>query len=466
MRTTRRTARSVFAVFVVLAGLAVVAGGGPAVARPTGGVESVVSRVVAVGIPHASAISPVGAFLPGGPIRDNPAFAAYTEPGRILDPARILVASRSNFGAPEANPRWDEGALLSIDPRGTGPLVVPARFAAAGGQTSTLNGRVQMFSSQSPPFVNGINNPQAATAGLTGVSNPVGLSINNAFGRLWPANVLDGLAGIGSSTILDPTGMPLAGAPNTAAGGVFAGDLTPRLPAQIIPGALRPGAVGTAFLGRSPDGSGRAVFCVVLANGGIVQVHTQQGVDGLAPAGTVAPVLAGHRRPDHRVTPRVGVIVNYEPTRTLFVSEARTNTVAAIDLHDDGVLFRPGAVRRIRSSAFNQPVDLAPASLETTDTDWSSNTTLEEGADFYVANRGDNTIARVRQDGTVVAVRRVLLPGGRPLAGASLNGITVSPDTNTLWITVTGQAGAPHRIAGGAVLAVAAFGKDSDHERT
>jgi hypothetical protein len=37
-------------------------------------------RIVAIGIPGASAISPVGIFLPGGPIHDNPAFAAYTLP--------------------------------------------------------------------------------------------------------------------------------------------------------------------------------------------------------------------------------------------------------------------------------------------------------------------------------------------------------------------------------------------------
>src|SRR5271166_2713262 len=66
--------------------------------------ESLRGRIIAVGIPGASAISPVGTFLPGGPIHDNPAFAAYTQPGRVLDPARILVASRSNFGAPVANP--------------------------------------------------------------------------------------------------------------------------------------------------------------------------------------------------------------------------------------------------------------------------------------------------------------------------------------------------------------------------
>jgi hypothetical protein len=121
----------------------------------------------------------------------------------------------------------------------------------------------------------------ALTANFTGVSNPLGLSINNAFGRLWPANAPTGLDGIGTSTILDPTGIPLAGAPNPQAGGVFAGDLTPRLPMQVFPGALDRGAVGTAFLGRSPDGSGRAVFSVVLADGGVIQAHTGKSVTGL-----------------------------------------------------------------------------------------------------------------------------------------------------------------------------------------
>ena len=151
-----------------------------------------------------------------------------------------------------------------------------------------------MYSAQSPPFRNAVNNPLAVTARFTGVSNPLGLSINNAFGRLWPANAPHGLAGIGTSTILDPGGLPLAGAPNVQAGGVFAGNLTPRLPAQAFPGALNTGAVGTAFLGRSPDGSTRAVFSVVLADGSIVQAHTAKAVDGIAPAGTVSPLLGHH----------------------------------------------------------------------------------------------------------------------------------------------------------------------------
>jgi hypothetical protein len=41
-----------------------------------------------------------------------------------------------------------------------------------------------MYSAQNAAFLNAIHNPTAATARFTGVSNPLGLSINNAFGRL------------------------------------------------------------------------------------------------------------------------------------------------------------------------------------------------------------------------------------------------------------------------------------------
>jgi hypothetical protein len=201
----------------------------PLASRATGrandedGIRSVKGRVVAIGIPGISAISAVGRFLAGGPIHDNPAFAAHTQPGQVLDPARLLVGSTSNFGEPLANADQLPGSFLSIDPSGLDTLMIPPLFAEAGGQASALGGLVQMYSAQNPAFLNSIHNPTAATARFTGVSNPLGISINNAFGRLWPANAPYGLEGIGSSTIDDPTGEPLAGPPDPVIGGVYAG---------------------------------------------------------------------------------------------------------------------------------------------------------------------------------------------------------------------------------------------------
>jgi DNA-binding beta-propeller fold protein YncE len=94
--------------------------------------------------------------------------------------------------------------------------------------------------------------------------------------------------------------------------------------------------------------------------------------------------------------------------------------------------------------------------METQNHDWASNTTLDVGADFYVANRGNNTIVRIRQDGTVVAVRRVRLAGGETLPSGRLNGIAASPDGSKLWVTVTAR----HEFHGhhrGAVLELPAF---------
>ncbi|HEY3020588.1 MAG TPA: hypothetical protein VGJ32_10365, partial [Solirubrobacteraceae bacterium] len=191
-RITRRTALGVLA---STAGAALVAPKQLYARDPQGEPRAIDGRVIAIGIPGASAISAVGTFLPGGPIHDNPALAAFTQPGRVLDPARILVGSRSNFAAPKANADEAEGSLLSIDPRGADILVVPADFASAGDQASALGGAVQMYSAQSPNWRNGVYNPGAVTADQVGVSNPLGLSINNAFGRLWPANAPEGLEG-------------------------------------------------------------------------------------------------------------------------------------------------------------------------------------------------------------------------------------------------------------------------------
>jgi hypothetical protein len=438
----------------VLGSTAVVLGGaGAALAKDMPNADG---RVVATGIPGASAVSPVGTFLPGGPIHDNPTLAAFTQPGRVLDPTRILVGSSSNFGAPKANADQSEGSFLSIDPSGS-ELGVPPMFDSAGDQASALSGAVQMYSAQSPTWRNGFYSPDAVTAAQTGVSNPLGLSINNAFGRLWPANAPFGLEGPGTSSIDDPDGRPLKGAPNATTGGVYFGDITGREPAQIIPGALSKAAVGTAFLGRSPDGTGRAVFSVVVADGSIVQEHTAKALDGLAPAGTVQP-LAGRSRHDD-TTPRLGAIVNYTPERILYVTQPLDDSIKAIDLVVGGPVgnevFVPTTSRVIRSRALDEPVDLTPVHIETEDPNWSSNTTLEEGSDFYVANRADGAIVRMTQGGAVVAERRVRVDG-RSLGNARLNGIASSPDGTKIWVTYVGRLPGSGDRQGG-VLELVAF---------
>jgi len=195
------------------------------------------------------------------------------------------------------------------------------------------------------------------------------------------------------------------------------------------------------LLGKSPDGSTKAVFAVVCADGSIVQEHTLKGLDGLAHAGTIAPVIPAWSHGDdgeHRILPRAGVLLNYSPSRILYVSEVFSNSIAVVKLSDDGVVFHVSSVGRIYAPELHEPIDLAPVTAETSDPNRASNTTLDVQSDFYVANRGDNTVVRMRQDGTVVSVRAVRLAGGRPLGGLRLNGIATSPDGNRIWVTLAG----------------------------
>src|SRR5262245_49241257 len=261
--------------------LYIVASSQPSFAQQSPAPPALTARVVAVGIADAGAVAPVGTFHPGGPIRDKPEFAAFTQPGRILDAKRVLVGSSSNFGAPRAHKDMAEGAILSIDPSGP-TVVIPSSFANAGGQASALDGRVQLFTAQSPPFLNSVTSPNAASASQPAVSNPLGISINNAFGRLWFASAPKGATGIGLDSIIDPGGMPLAGAPSKLGGGVFAGDITNR-PQQIVPGDLHAPAVANAFIGMSPDGSKRAVFVGLTADGAIAHADAQFPSAGHAP---------------------------------------------------------------------------------------------------------------------------------------------------------------------------------------
>lgn len=428
-------------------------------AQLAGNVPVLQGRVVAVGIAGAGAISAVGRFHPGGPIHDKPEFAAFTAPGRVLDANRIVIASTSNYGAPRAQADQPAGAILSVDPRGTDVLVVPPTFAAAGDQATALDGRVQLFTAQSPAFVNRTYNPDAVTAALPPVSNPLAISINNAFGRLWFANAPEGGPRSGTESVVDPDGRPLAEAPSQVAGGVFASVHTNRA-AQYVPGALDAGVVGTAFLGHSPDGSGRAVFAAANADGSIVQIHVVDGVDGVAPAGTigaladVSPQVALSTQP---VPTRAGMVFNWVPDTIVFVADPLGNAVVALTLVDDGQIFRVEKTRRIAVPELDLPVDLAPVVPEVVNPGFASNTTLAGGSDLYVLNRGNGTIVRLRQDGAVAAVRQVEVPGLGAVGPGRLSGIAVAPDAQRIWVTLSGALpDAPN--APGVVVELPAFG--------
>jgi hypothetical protein len=234
-------------------------------------------------------------------------------------------------------------------------------------------------------------------------------------------------------------------------GGVYVGKLTNRdkvvAQPQVIQGSLSAGAVGTAFLGPSPDGTCKAVFSVVTADGAIVQEHTLKGLDGIAPAGTVKPLLGqSWAQPNQGEEPRLGVLMNpYTATQfaawQLFVSEPFNNSIAVVNLAKFGPVsptnnqvFGLDSVRRISSPLLNLPVDLAPAQRDIDSITWASNTTLDQGSDFYVANRGDNTIIRMRQDGSVVAIRSVTVGS---IKNFSINGIATSVDGKKIYVTFT-----------------------------
>jgi|SRR5262249_3650806 len=107
---SRRVAVSIVA---LIAGTAVVSGDLWRGVRAQAIID-VDAHVIATNIPGASAISQVGTFLnvppPGACANPIPSrFPSFIQPGAVLDPNRILVGSRSNFGAPLAPGVGQEG---------------------------------------------------------------------------------------------------------------------------------------------------------------------------------------------------------------------------------------------------------------------------------------------------------------------------------------------------------------------
>ena len=373
-----------------------------------------------------------------------------------------MVASGSNFGAPPASPSLAPGSVLSIAVGSSTPLIIPPQFAARGSQSVTVDGAVQLYTAQSAAFVNRLHNRSAQTADLPAAAGPRYISINNAFGRPWLANAPLGGQGSGLNTVLDPSGRPLANAPSVRAGGVFSGTATNRQPSQFTPGDLSSAALGTVFMGPSPDATGFAVFAVVKADGSLVQVHVQDGVDGLAPAGTVHPLEATAVTDTGEL---IGIAFNWVPDRILFVADRAAHRLAKVLLSDDGRHFTVTAIHYLTGAHFRGPSDIAPAIPEVANPRFSSHTTLAGNADLYVANRADGSLIRVTQDGGLVAHAIVRLPDGEPLGGERLRGIAVSADAQRLWLTLDGELpGYPG--LGGTVIEVSGFDAYGPFRRT
>ncbi len=424
----------------------------------------VIADVVATGIPGAGAIMQVGTFHTGGPLHDNAALINHsTDPGQVLDRTRLFVASTSNFGAPRAIADQAEGSILSIDVSGS-RVDVAGEFAASTSvgnpHPSTAGGAATLYTAQSPAFINSVNNanPLIATKSLPAASLPLGISFNSGFGRPWLANAPAGSTGDGTITVLDPNGAPLAGAPSPVAAGVFAGMLTNHTSA--VQHGLSAGALATALITKSPDPptSNRAVFLAALADGSVAQVHVALGVDDLVPPGSITPLTGitpeNAESNSVSIVTRVGMLFNWVPTRTVFISDPLADRILVFDLTDDGHIFKPANLRYLQSPALNRPVDLAPAAREVAARNFASNTTLGGGSDFYVLNRGNNSVIRMTQSGDVVAKRQIVAApqSDFDVSGIRLNGIAISEDAKTIWLTATGAN------RQGFVLRIPAFG--------
>lgn len=395
------------------------------------------ARVVATGLVGAHGLTQVGRFHVGGPFVANPEFLLSTQPGHVLDPERLLVTTDAHGGA-----------VLSIDPSAQG-VRVPTDVTALKRQAGDP---VQLYNVDTTAFANAVHNAGAQTAADAAVSSPRYLSINNAFGRPWIANAPRGLQGDGTVTVTDPDGAPLANAPSAVAGGVFAGDRTPRTSVpttihagwfathferraggQLTPGTLARGTYGTALLGASPDGTGFAVFAAVTGTGAVAQLHVQDGVDGLAPAGTIAL--------DPGDPGVVGMAFQWAPRRALFVAEAARDQVAVLRLKDDGRQFVLDGVERLRSPWLKHPVDLAPAVPEVANPRFASHTSLAGDSDLYVANQGDGSLLRLSRDGRAIALARLVRADGRGVGAGQLKAIAVSSDAQRIWVVVRSPGG-------------------------
>src|SRR5205085_5791543 len=101
---------------------------------------------------------------------------------------------------------------------------------------------------------------------------------------------------------------------------------------------------------HSPDGSTKAVFAVLTADGALLQAHAAKGIDGLAPPGTVRPLAANGPT-------RAGIVFNWTPDRILYAAEPSANSIAVVPITDDGAVFHTEAAKHLTAPELSTPID-------------------------------------------------------------------------------------------------------------
>ena len=134
------------------------------------------------------------------------------------------------------------------------------------------------------------------------------------------------------------------------------------------------------------------MFAAVNGNGAVVQIHVQDGVDGLAGPGTIASDPGSEADPGV-----VGIAFKWNPERVLYVADIARDRLVLLHLDDDRRHFTVARTSVMASPALNQPVDLAAAVPEIANPRFASHTTLAGGSDLYVANRGDGSLVRLHR---------------------------------------------------------------------
>ena len=175
-------------------------------------------------------------------------------------------------------------------------------------------------------------------------------------------------------------------------------------------------------------------------DGALAQVHVEDGVDGLAPPGTLAP-LARPAAEDRSEPGRVGMVFNWVPDRFLYVTDPGNDAIAAAAIltttsgsssRRDATAGEPALLGAGRPRA-GSARDRQPRVLEQHDGSPAARTCTSPTA----ARARSCACARTAGSWPSPAIA---LPGRGVVGAGQLNGIAVSSDAGRIWVSLSGAA--------------------------